>query len=398
VNVSLIGARNRNQVPGRAIEYSDEVANNSDSFGVDDWKLVKQVRNPWGQVPLTAGGQSLHERARDYMDKLLNLQAARDPVSRQHHYVPRAYLRQWSFDSKRIWTLDTVAGWVKPLGLADVCVKENFYRVIGPDGAAHNRVELLFGVVDSELRRLQILFNQLEDPDELEFDDLMALGVTIAVQRMRTLQQRRLRLQHNEWLVAQNPHDFISLNDPENPYLAAGVHTQLLFTAMWEAADALTTRQIEVWHDPNGRFMTCDAPVLVPFIRNVRPSLMDAPYIFWPISPHRVVALGNALLGEKVVIREATSRLVGMVRDGVEQGRERMIFASVEQLDRLPKTKKFRRRAQVRLRCSQWTPQGEYVDPPGCCVEQVEALAAGPDVALCDQGLHRPAPSMWSYS
>jgi hypothetical protein len=89
------------------------------------------------------------------------------------------------------------------------------------------------------------------------------------------------------------------LNDPENPHLAAGVHTELLFSAMWEAADVLTTRQIEVWHDPLGRFITCDTPVLVPFRRNVRPSLMAAPYIVRPISPHRVVALSNNLVGEK---------------------------------------------------------------------------------------------------
>jgi hypothetical protein len=118
-------------------------------------------------VPLTAGGQSLGGRAREYMDELLSLQKAKDPVSRRHHYVPKAYLRQWSFDGKQVWALDTVAGAVKPLGLANVCVKENFYRIVGPDGAAHNRVELLFGVVDAELRRMQTLFNQLEDPGEL---------------------------------------------------------------------------------------------------------------------------------------------------------------------------------------------------------------------------------------
>ncbi len=167
---------------------------------------------------------------------------------------------------------------------------------------------------------------------------------------------------------------------------------------MWEAADVLTTRQIEVWHDSQGRFMTCDAPVLVPFRGNVRPSLKAAPCIVWPVSPHRAVALGNDLLGEKAVIREATGKLVGIVRDGVDQGRERMIFAGEEQRDRLPRTKKFRRRTQTRLRCSQRTPQGEYVEPPGCCVEQLEAFAVGPNVALCNQGLRSPADDMWSYT
>jgi hypothetical protein len=130
----------------------------------------------------------------------------------------------------------------------------------------------------------------------------------------------------------------------------------------------------------------------------VRPSLLDAPYIVWPVSPHRVVALGDDNLGEKAVIREATGKLVGIVREGVEQGRERMIFASGDQCDWLPRTKKFRRRAQIRLRCSSRTPQGEYVEPPGCCVEQSDVFAVGPDVALCDQGLHVPAAKMWSFT
>jgi hypothetical protein len=136
--------------------------------------------------------------------------------------------------------------------------------------------------------------------------------------------------------------------------------------------------------------MTSDTPVLVPFRRNVRPSLMAAPYIVWPVSPHRVVALSNDLVGEKAVIRQATGKLVGIVREGVEQGRERMIFASEEQRDRLPSGKRFGRRTHTRLRCSDRTPTGEYVPPPGCCVEWSEAFATGPDVALCNQGLHFP--------
>ncbi len=144
--------------------------------------------------------------------------------------------------------------------------------------------------------------------------------------------------------------------------------------------------------------MTCDAPVLLPFRRNVRPSLTSAPYVIWPVSPERAVALSNDLQGEKAVMREASGKLVGMVRLGVEQGRERMIFASEDQRDHLPKGKLFRRRTQVWLRCSAHTPEGEYVPPPGCCVEQRTWLGAGPDVILCEQGLHQPAPEMWRHT
>jgi hypothetical protein len=333
------------------------------------------------------------------MDRLLVQAATGDTDSRRHHYVPLAYLRQWSFDGKRVWTLDTVTGEVKELGLRRVCVAEDFYRVVGPDGDAHNRVERMFGVVDTELRRVQLLFEKLEDPESLEFEDLVGLGVSMAMQRMRTLQERRIHLQYNKWMVAQGPEQYQSIdNNDDNPYRLAGITTELIFEAMWEAADVLTTRQIEVWHDPQGRFMTCDAPVLVPFKRNVRPSLEAAPYIIWPISPHRAVALTHDLVGEKAVMRPATGKLVGMVRQGIEQGRERMIFASEDQRDHLPKDKKFRRRAQSRLRCSDRTPDGEILPPPACCVEWSVAFAVGPEVALCDQGLHRPAPDMRSLA
>jgi hypothetical protein len=362
------------------------------------WQVVKRVRNPWGQVPMTAGGMSLPRRSREYVERLAAQSKAKDVQGRRHHYVPKAYLRRWSPDQKRVWTLDTVTGDVRLRGLASICVEENFYRVIGRDGAAHNRVELLFGVVDSELCRIQRLFSQLVDPETLQFDDLVGLGVSVAVQRMRTAQQRRLQRQRDAWLVAQNPRDFKSIqNDPGNPHREAGIHTQLLFQAMWDAADVLTSRQIEVWDDPQGRFTTCDAPVLVPFQRNVRPSLMAAPYVIWPVSPHRAVALSNDHQGEKAVMRVATGKLVGMVRLGVEQGRERMIFASDEQHDRFPSRKQFRRRVQSRLRCSDRTPRGEYVQPPGCCIEWRETFAAEPDVALCNQGLHSEAPDMWRH-
>lgn len=370
-----------------------------DGFDGTGWRIVAQHRNPWGRIPMTDGGKSLDGGSREYMDRLLATQRQPDRKSRRHHYVPRTYLKRWGFgkQNRRIWNLDTVTGKVRALSVNDVCVEENFYRVLGPDGEAHNRVEAMFGVVDAELGRVQSLFERLEDPEELEFDDLIGLGVTIAVQRMRTAQQRRLRLQHDAWLVAQNPEAFKSIKDPLNPFRVAGIHTELLFTSMWEAADVMTTRSVEVWDDPEGRFWTCDAPVLVPFRKNKGPNLMAAPHILWPVNQHRVVALTNEPSGEKAVIRLATPKERGLVRDAIEQGRERWIFASPEQKDRLPKTKMFRRRTQIRMRCSQWTPRGRYVEPPGCCVEQADGFSAGPDVVLCDQGLHMAAPAMWDY-
>jgi Protein of unknown function (DUF4238) len=267
--------------------------------------------------------------------------------------------------------------------------------VTGRDGEPHNRVELIFRVVDTELCRVQRFLLGLRSPDDLTFDDFLAIGVTIAVQRMRTLQQRRLQQQYSEWLAAQNSQDFRSWNDtPESPHFVAGVHTELVFKAMWEAADVMTTRQLEIWDDAKGRLLTSDVPVVVPFQAAARPGTIEAPRIIWPISPHRAVVLSNDHAGEKAVLRQVTTQMADALRAAVIQGRELMIFATEDQLRYLPVGKPQRRRAQVRLRCSHWSPRGKYVAPPGCVVEFTEGYGAGPDVVLCKHGLHRPAPNM----
>lgn len=382
----------------RALEVLKQFEGRLEGFDPNGWETVGTYVNPWGRVPVTAGGKWLDGGSREYMDRLLATQGQPDPQSRRHHYVPRTYLKRWSSDGRRVWSLDTVSGRLRELSVNDVCVEEDFYRVVGSDGEAHNRVEAMFGVVDAELRRIQALFDTLTDPDELEFDDLIGLGVTVAIQRMRTAQQRRLLLQRDAWFVAQNPHEFTSIADPERPYRVAGIHTEHLYKSMWEAADVMTTRSIEVWDDPGCRFWTCDVPVLIPFRRNKRPDLFAASHILWPISPRRVVALTNEPAGEKAVIRQATAKERGFVREAVEQGRERWIFASAEQVERLPMSKLFRRRTQLRVRCSQWTPRGRYIEPPGCCVEQGEGFGASPDIALCNQGLHVDAPAIWEHA
>lgn len=68
------------------------------------------------------------------------------------------------------------------------------------------------------------------------------------------------------------------------------------------------------------------------------------------------------------MIRQATPKDRGLLKKAIEQGRERWIFASSEQKDRLPKTKSFNRRTQMRLRCSQYTPQHEYLKQIGVLV------------------------------
>lgn len=345
---------------------------------------------------MTAGGRSLSDGAGRYFDQLLAQQDGTDPVSRRHHYVPKAYLRPWSADGRRVCSLDTVTGDIRLLGLSDVCVEEDFYRVLGPGGVAHNRVELLFGVVDQELARVQRLFTSLADPESLTFDDLLGLGVSVAVQRMRTAQSRRLQLQLAAWMAAQDPSNDYSLEGGSaDPHRLAGIHTELTFSAMWEAADVLTTRQIEIWDDPRGRFMTCDVPVLVPFRSNgTRPALYEARHIIWPISPQRAVVLSKDHAGQKAVIRKASGKLVGIVRHSVVQCRERRIFGFQAELEPLCRSVRFAGRAQARLRCSNRTPDGEVVPSPGCCVEHGECYAASPDVMLCDQGLHSSAPAM----
>ncbi len=124
---------------GRAVQLV-AVTIDADRFNSVGWTLLGSVRNPWGQVPLTAGGHSLDGRSRVYMDRLLAQQKAQNPVSRRHHYVPQTYLREWSFDGKRVWAHDTVTGAVKPLGLTSVCVKE--FSTGWSDRTAHHTIAL----------------------------------------------------------------------------------------------------------------------------------------------------------------------------------------------------------------------------------------------------------------
>jgi hypothetical protein len=85
-----------------------------------------------------------------------------------------------------------------------------------------------------------------------------------------------------------------------------------------------------------GRFLTSDAPVQIPFVRNLRPSLNDANTVWWPIGPRRAVAWSHVLVGEKVVFRKATTSMTDTVRAIMLQGRDRFVIATERQLGALP--------------------------------------------------------------
>jgi phosphosulfolactate phosphohydrolase-like enzyme len=122
----------------------------------------------------------------------------------------KTHLKRWSSDGKRVWTLNTDTGALKQLGVNDICVAENFYRVVGPDGEADNRVELMFAAVDEEVRRIQNILLTLGKRGDISFEDFMAAGVTAALQRMRASQSRRLMEQQDLWWGEQQADGFSS--------------------------------------------------------------------------------------------------------------------------------------------------------------------------------------------
>lgn len=307
------------------------------------WELISTVRNPWGEVPLTAGGRSVVPKVAEYMSRVQENAKKRDCVSRRHHYVPQAYMRAWSPDGKRVRVLDTRNGIDKLRGLRDTCVQENFYQVT-ESGRRHNQVEAMLAVIDDETARLLQMLRRWSPGDNFRFDDFMSLAVALAFQRNRTPQVRRYLAAINAWTRdrANQP-----VGDPTTNH-----YVETLFDSAFDAADEHSTRQLELWDDPQGRFITCDQPVQLSWDRlGEPPSTITSKYLLWPISPIRMVVLSQDLQGHKVVHRVANRKEVDRVRSAFIRGAESAIIALPQDGD-LPSGKRLRRRPQLRVDCT----------------------------------------------
>ncbi|MFH9826686.1 DUF4238 domain-containing protein [Streptomyces bobili] len=314
-----------------------------------EWKLVSRVANPWGQVPVSGGGQAVNPRVQEYMANVAAAAARRDCVSRRHHYVPQAYMKAWSPDGKRVRVLDTINGFDRLRGLRDTCVRENFYRVTDPLGAPHNQAEAMLSVIDDETARLLRLLRGWEPDDDMDFDDFMSLAVVLAFQRNRTPQRRRLLEAQDTWMRKR------ALQ--ETPTLTTTGFVGSLFHSAYGAADEHSTRQLELWDDPQARLITSDQPVILSTDASGRaPSTLTSQYLWWPISPSRLLALSQNLQPQKIVHRILARREVDRLRAAVIRNAEAAVIALPQDTD-LPAGRSLRRRPQLSVDCTPIDPK-----------------------------------------
>ncbi|MGV9351424.1 DUF4238 domain-containing protein [Streptomyces spiralis] len=291
-----------------------------------EWRLVSRVANPWGQVPVSGGSQAVNPRVQQYMANVVAAAVRRDCVSRRHHYVPQAYMKAWSPDGKRVRVLDTVHGVDRPQGLRDTCVRENFYRVTDPLGAPHTQAEAMLAVIDDEAARLLRLLRGWAPDDDMDFDDFMSFAVVLAFQRNRTPQRKRLMEAQDTWLRRR------ALQ--ETPPLTTTGFVASLFQSVYGAADEHSTRQLELWDDPQARLITSDQPVILSTDASGRsPSTLTSQYLWWPLSPSRLLVLSQSLQPRKVVHRILGRKEVDRLRAAVIRNAEAAVIALPQDTD-----------------------------------------------------------------
>lgn len=336
----------------------------------------------WKGLPFTGGGQALNAHAKEYMARVETEAAGQDFASRRHHYVPQCYLRAWSEDGRRVRVVDTQTGAFRAQGIRDTCVEENFYLAHAPaTGAPYNQFERMMAVLDEELARVIRVFSVLRPGDSIETEDFMALGHMMALSRVRTPQLRRMFSIQMEYGVRLTDDDAMAASRTERFWATGGEHGAMILRSMFKGADLMCRRQLEIWDDSNGRFITSDQPIQLEGSGHIHPTLLQASRIWWPISPMRAIALEQYSRGVQVQFEPAGAKVVQRVNGLMVRGRERMLVCMRDQGATLPVGKPMHRRAQAHIRCR---PQ----DDNSCIVGFQTCYGKEPDIAVCE--LHRP--------
>ncbi|MFJ4649702.1 DUF4238 domain-containing protein [Nocardia sp. NPDC088792] len=297
----------------------------------------------WGRTPTTQGGKDVVQLVREYMKRIEEKAKQRDCPSRRHHYVPQSYLRAWSDDGdRRVRVLLTRRGIDRLCGVKDVCVSENLYRAIAPDGEAHNQYEAMLGIIDDESARILRILQRHRPGDDLDFDDFMSLAVVMAFQHSRTPQTIRLIADVTKWMSHRMG------EDPKE--VGGSLLLDTVFAHLYTLADEFSIRQLELWDDPRGRFITSDQPIQPSMDRPGEfPPIHEGHYVWWPISPNRLAVLSTDNGNAKVIVRNATSNEVRAVRGAYVRGAEEAIIAVPTDRD-LPHGRLLRR-PQIVVNC-----------------------------------------------
>lgn len=108
---------------------------------------------------------------------------------RDNHYVPQAYLRQWSNNGNTIWTYDTIVWdkrqrvWVSK-GVKSVAHWLDFYTQVCEDGTIDDSIEVLFG--DSYELKASNILKKVRENESLTSEDMSALVDFAILQMIRT--------------------------------------------------------------------------------------------------------------------------------------------------------------------------------------------------------------------